>query len=208
VLYLRAVNARWLLLPLSLAVLTGCEDDKKQRLEAMGTPPPSAPPPWARASASAPAPASSKESAAEPVKLTGNKKLRERLLGGRWVRKVSEAKEAESKAELAKAEEALKSAKTEAEKRAAKVRKATVEEVAFAWTEFSDKKRATKAPPNRLVLERPYEVIKEEENRLTLRVWDEINPQGGLEIYTFLGDDLVRLVQGDSERFDLLERRK
>jgi hypothetical protein len=50
--------------------------------------------------------------------------------------------------------------------------------------------------------------MKEEDNRITIRVWDEINPQGGLEIYTFLGDDTVKMVQGDSSRFETLERRK
>ncbi len=204
------MNPRFLLPLLLLAVVACDDDDKKKRLEAMGTPKPSAPPPWASAAAAAAssaAPASAPAPAAS-VKLSGNKKLRERLLGGKWYKQVTPAQEAENKAELDKAETALKNAKTEAEKRAAKGRKMTVEEVAFSWTEFSDKKRTTKAPPSRLVLERPYEVMKEEDNRITIRVWDEINPQGGLEIYTFLGDDTVKMVQGDSSRFETLERRK
>lgn len=177
----------------------------------MGAPPPSSssPAPWAKASSEPSASATPQaEAPAASVQLTGNKKLRARLLGGKWFKKVSPAQEADYKSEMDKAEKALKEAKSEADKRAAKARKMTVEEVAFSWTEFSDKKRTTKAPPNRLVLERPYEVMKEEGNKITIRVWDEINPQGGMEIYTFLGDDSVKLVQGDSDRFDILERRK
>lgn len=183
-----------------------CDDDKKKRLESMGLSKPLAPPPWASTSSSLPAPEAS--SSTEVVKLTGNKKLRERLQGGSWFRKVTPAQEAEHKAELEKAEAALKNAKNEAERRAAKARKMTVEDVAFSWTEFSPKKRTTKAPPNRLVLERPYEVIKEENNQITLRVWDEVNPQGGLEFYTFLGDNTVKMVQGDSTHFEILERKQ
>jgi hypothetical protein len=203
------VNKRSLLVPLVLlAALAGCDDDdKKKRLEAMGTPKPSAPPPWASAASSTLAPEAS-AAPEPPVKLTGDKKLRDRLQGGKWFKKVTPAQEAEYKAELEKAEAALKNAKNESEKRAAKARKMTVEEVALSWTEFSPKKRTTKAPPNRLVLERPYEVIKEENNQITIRVWDEVNPQGGLEFYTFLGDDSVKMVQGDSTRFEILERRK
>lgn len=175
---------RHLLLPLVLLAsfaASGCDDDdKKKRLEAMGSAKPSAPPPWASAPTSA-APSASAASSDSPnpaasAKLTGTKPLRERLIGGKWTKQITPAQEADNKAELEKAEKALKDAKTEPEKRAAKGRKITVEEVAFSWTEFSPKKRTTKAPPNRLVLERPYEVIKEDKNVITIRVWDEVNP--------------------------------
>jgi len=202
------MNHRTFLLLLAVASLAACDDDdKKKRLEAMGAPKPSAPPPWASSAASASATPPAATSAAPPVKLTGTKALRDRLLGGKWYKQFTPAQEADNKAELEKAEKALKDAKSEPEKRAAKARKMTVEEVAFTWTEFSAKKRTTKAPPNRLVLERPYEVLKEDNNVITIRVWDEINPQGGPEIYTFLDDNTVRLVQGDSQRYDTLVRK-
>jgi len=142
------VNKRSLLVPLVLlATLAGCDDDdKKKRLEAMGTPKPSAPPPWASAASSAPAPEAS-AAPEPPVKLTGDKKLRDRLQGGKWFKKITPAQEAENKAELERAEAALKSAKNESERRAAKARKITVEEITLSWTEFSPKKRTTKAPP-------------------------------------------------------------
>lgn len=196
------------LLCAALLALGGCDDDaKKKRLESMGTPPPSAPPPWATVVSSASAAPTATAAPSASVKLTGTKPLRERLLGGKWFKQRSDAEEASNKAELTKAEDALKAAKTEPDKRAAKARKLTVEEVAYSWTEFSPKKRTTKAPPSRMVLERPYEVLKEENNVITIRVWDEINPQGGTETYTFLDDNTVRLVQGTSDRSDTLVRK-
>lgn len=208
------MTTRFLCLLLALASLAGCDDDaKKKRLESMGTSPSaSAPAPWetpaARAQASAAMTATAAPSAsAAPVKLTGNKSLVERLRGGKWFKQISDAEKATNQAELDKAEQALKDAKTDADKRAAKARKITVEEVAFTWTEFSDKERITKAPPARLVVKRNYEVIKSDGNVLTLRIWDAMMPQGGLEVYTFLDDNTVRLVQGNSDKFEILARK-
>ncbi|RYE81006.1 MAG: hypothetical protein EOO74_01200 [Myxococcales bacterium] len=141
------------------------------------------------------------------MKLTGTKALVERLQGGKWVKQISDAEKATNQAELDKAEQALKAAKTDDDKRAAKARKITVEDVAFTWTEFTPKKRVTRAPPARLVVERPYEVTKSEGNVITLRVWDQINPQGGFETYTFLDDNTVKLVQGTSDKFETLARK-
>lgn len=191
-----------------VASLCGCDDGKKERLAAMGSVKPPEPPPWASASASAaaaPPPAVS-------ARLTGNKPLRERLLG-KWKQKLAPEVEASNKAELDKAEKALQDAKTDADKKAAKARKITVEEVTLSWVEFTTNpgrpnKRTTRAPPNRMLLERPYEITKEDGNTIVIRVWDEMNPQGGHETYTFLDDNTMRSPKDDlGERFDTWVRK-
>jgi hypothetical protein len=154
----------------------------------------------ASAAAQAPAPATSQRA------LTGNKALRERLLG-KWTMLIPPARRASIKVLEARAEAQMKAAKTPQEKRAAKDAKTTVEELALSWTEFSKDKRTTKAPPDRLIVQRPYEVTREDGRTLIIRVWDATNPRGAFEEYNFQDDNTMTSPRGDHGEVDTYIRK-
>jgi hypothetical protein len=59
-----------------------------------------------------------------------------------------------------------------------------------------------------MVVERPYEVVDEQGATITLRVWDQINPRGGNESYSFKDDNTLMLPRsGGAEGFDYWVRK-
>jgi hypothetical protein len=194
---------------LTCGLLAGCDDDKYKAMADKAAAPPSAtpPPPAARAADFAPAKPAAPALPTSSAHLTGAKTLRQRLVG-KWEKQVSPAEAASNRAELDKAEAALKAARSKEEKATARDRKTTIEDVAFSWVEFSKDKRATRAPPNRLVVERPYEVVDEQGATITVRVWDQMNPRGANESYSFKDDNtLLSPRSGGAEGFDTWTRK-
>lgn len=141
--------------------------------------------------------------------LTGEKSLRERLLGA-WEPQHPPKLDARIKEEFNRADDRINSAPTVSDREAAKLAKAVLEEIASTSLEFTQTERIARAAKGKLRSRRTYEVVTEQGRTITIRVREKGKERtsGELERYTFRDDDTMSTERDEVDALDVFVRRR